>query len=278
MCHFGIFKLIFNYKILTENISVNFELFIKNDGLKKLALMRLKSASFSLLIYLFNEVASGVDEIISSKKELSWLLGWTEKQIIEALDELQFCNTLQVTEGPGKPLRLRPQLNVELWNTLQSDASDGKKPSLGDATNLHSLHPSDVPPQRNNMTLIDMQTFDEPIPFRKSFRPESSPLKNNQEEFAYQESTLNDLGAFREKNEAIDAKIKQLASHEIEKIRHEKRSVTTDEDLLLQILVKHHQPRKQLILALRSNLIYPNLKSFLCSAQIFAEISEQNKK
>ncbi len=57
---------------MTENIRVNFEQFIKNEGLKKLAMMRLKSASFSLFNYLLNEVASGANEIITSKKEISF--------------------------------------------------------------------------------------------------------------------------------------------------------------------------------------------------------------
>jgi hypothetical protein len=238
---------------------LNFKDFIKSEGLKKLALAKLKSASYSLLIYLFNEILSGVDEIISSRKELSILLGWPEKQITEGLDELKFCNMIQVTEVAGKPLRIRPQLHLDQWNIPHVLPSDQKKQPLGEAINLHSLVPTD-----------------NPIPFPKNFKVTSA--NTNANDSTSPEKTLNDLNAFREKHEGIDAKIKALAVEELDTIKHEKRMITPDEELLLQILSQHQQPKKQLLMALHSSLVYPNLKFFLATAKLYAEIQDPNKK
>lgn len=258
---------------------MNFKEFIKNEGLKKLALTKLKSASYSLLIYLFNEILSGVDEIISSKKELSLLLGWTEKEIIEGLDELQFCNMIQFTSVNGKPLRIRAQLNMENWNIVHTQTTDNiHKPQLEDATNLHPLLPSKNRSSKKKVRLIDLNIFEDPIPFPKN------NLKSNKTNISETntphttESPLNDLGAFREKHEVIDSKIKTLAHNEIDTIKHEKRAVTPDEELLLQILSQHPEPRKQLLYALRSSLTYPNLKFFLATAKMTAKITDVNKK
>ena len=252
---------------------MNFKEFIKSEGLKKLALTKLKSASYSLLIYLFNEILSGVDEIISSRKELSLLLGWTEKEINEGLDELQFYNMIQLTSVAGKPLRIRAQLNIDSWNVVHTQTADNnnKKQPLGEVTNLHSLLPSENSPHKKKVKLIDLNIFEDPIPFPKN---NLSPIKVTNST----ESSLNDLGAFREKHEVIDTKIRTLALNELDTIKHEKRLITPDEELLLQILSKHQEPRKQLLLALRSNLIYPNLKFFLATVKMAAEITDINKK
>ncbi len=248
---------------------MNFKEFIRNEGFKKLALTRLNSASFSILIYLFNEILSGVDEIISSRKELSILMGWSEKQICEALDELQFCNMIHVSEVAGKPLRIKAQLSLESWNTVHHTTSDNKKPSLGDATNVHSILPNENAQKKNNIKLLDLNIFDEPIPFPKR---DHKIISDDGNDFPFSESTLNDLGAFREKTEGIDSKIRALASNELNTIKLDKRTITPDEELLLQILIQHHQPKKQLIFALRSDHLYPNLHFFLDTVRHCADI------
>lgn len=88
---------------------------------------------------------------------------------------------------------------------------------------------------------------------------------------------LTDLTAFREKHEIYDAKVRSLASDEMKKIKQDSRTITPDEELLLQILMHHHQPRKQLHWALKVRLIYPNLTSFLEQARLDAELSDPNK-
>jgi hypothetical protein len=255
---------------------LNFKGFIKNEGLRKLATTKLTAASFSICIYLFNEILSGVEEIIASRKELSIMLGWSEKEICDSLDELQFCNIIHFTEVAGKPLRIRANLNCDNWNVAHIQSENNlKKNLLGDATNLHSLVSTKNKIQKKNFKLVDLKIFDDPIPFPK--RKLKGP-KTAKEKTSNSATSFNDLGAFREKNEVIDSKIKSLALTELDQIKHEKRPITTDEELLLQILSQHHQPKRQLILALRSNLIYPNLKFFLATAKMTAGIPDVNKK
>ncbi len=239
---------------------MDFKEFIAQEGLKKMALIHLKSASFSLLIYLYNEIVSGINEIISSKKELSVLLGWNEKQISDAIHELKFRHLIQVTEIQGKPLRLKPQLNFELWNLTSDEKASTFEPEL--KSNLFdNLEP------KSSISAVDLQNQNTPIPFPKfqkeDFEDTFAPEIENK--------NLNDFLAFKEKNEAIDQQIRQLAIHEMEKIQKEERTISKDEELLLHILIKHHQPRKQLAIAVRSNLYYPNLKSFLNMVSIFSE-------
>ena len=111
--------------------------------------------------------------------------------------------------------------------------------------------------------------MDVPIPFPSKSENQGA---HEQENPGDHEAKPDDLGAYREKHELIDTKIKALAMNELENIKNEQRDISPDEELLLQILSQHHQPRKQLILALKSNLIYPNLKEFLNTARIFADI------
>lgn len=271
-----------------ETKKLSFKEFIKSEGLKKVALTKLKASSYSILIYLFNEILSGADEIICSRKELSLLLGWHEKQTNEGLEELQLYNMIHITEIAGKPLRIRAQLQHENWNTPHIQTADNikKTPSIGDASNIHSILPQENNSNKNNIKLIDLNIFDDPIPFPKNSSSTGNSLKSstisnaNTSNLSSNENSakLNDLGAFREKHEIIDHKLKALALEELDTIRHEKRTINSDEEILLQILSQHHEPRKQLILALRSSVIYPNLKFFLANAKIAAEIKDINKK
>lgn len=247
--------------------------FIKAEGLQKLALARLSASSFAILIYLLGEVASGANEIVSSRKELSILLGWSEKNIGESLQELQFYHLILLVEVPGKPLRMQVNLDFHSWNSVGNDKADTKKPQkplLGDTTNLHALHGGEAP-VTNGMTLRDYNMPKDPIPF-----PEQLDTKNLCGKKKYHgEASLNDLHEFREKHDHINLKIKALALSELDVVKNENRTLNRDEELLLQILSQHHDPRKQLLLALHSNIVYPNLNFFLNSAKVCAGIPEQ---
>lgn len=88
---------------------------------------------------------------------------------------------------------------------------------------------------------------------------------------------LTDLSAFRERHEIYDAKVRALASDELKKLKEQSQILTADEELLLQILTHHHQPRKQLHWALRVKLLYPNLSNFLEQAQAAADLRNPNE-
>lgn len=91
----------------------------------------------------------------------------------------------------------------------------------------------------------------------------------------YREETteVDDLNAFRKKHLNFDEKIRALASSELKKIQKEKKIITPDEELLLHILIRHDQPRKQLYWALKAKERYPGLTLFLTQAKNSAELN-----
>jgi len=91
----------------------------------------------------------------------------------------------------------------------------------------------------------------------------------------YREKTaeVDDLNAFRRKHKNFDEKIRTLASFELKKIQREKKNITPDEELLLHILMRHEQPRKQLYWALKAKEKYPGLIVFLDQAKASVELS-----
>lgn len=91
------------------------------------------------------------------------------------------------------------------------------------------------------------------------------------------QENLTLLSAFRERHEIYDAKVRALASDELKKTKEQIQNLTSDEQLLLQILTHHHQPRKQLHWALKVKLLYPNLAEFLEQARVVAELADPNK-
>ena len=83
---------------------------------------------------------------------------------------------------------------------------------------------------------------------------------------------IEDIQSYREKCENFDSKIRMLATSELNRIKKENISITSDEALLLEILINHQQPRKQLYWALHAKVIYQNLKEFLELAKIEAKL------
>lgn len=123
------------------------QVFIDKGGFKLLAVARLGPGSLALVCYLVNCMAAGVDEVVSSPGELAVLLGIPERSARAALEELESCSILDVTY-PSKATRaktfaLRLNLDTARWQNLRKDpqASKRKRTPLGDAKNIHPLHP-----------------------------------------------------------------------------------------------------------------------------------------
>lgn len=248
---------------------MSFKSFIENNGFKILALAKLKSPSYSILLYLFNEMAAGATEVIASVKELAAFLRIPEKHTQEGLDELLTINMIVLTEISGKPLRIKLQEDLNVWKVEWKP--ENKKITLGDAKNLHPLIPQKAP----NGSLGEIKLADTPeaplIPFPNSAKMKVVGSTADAPE-APKDST--NLLAFREKQELSTARIRTLASEELKKAKQEQKHFTADEELLLQILMKHHNPRKQLYWALKAQLMYPNLGAFLEAARTIGELNE----
>ncbi len=251
---------------------MNFREFIKEEGLKKLALTKLTTASYSLAIYLLNEHQSGIDEIIAARKELSLVLNWTEKEISDGLDELQFLNMLHITDIQNKLLRIKFNLEFENWNKAHTQLDSYVK------NEINSDSQSQTSSVKDKVTLLNNH-IDKTIPFPKIKQTKATKKNQLSNDLSNQDSDdLKDLQKFRQKNEIIDKQIKTLATNELDNIKKQNKNITADEQLLLQILCQHHEPKKQLILALQTNLFYPNLKDFLEHAKVTAGIQNKNNK
>ncbi len=318
---------------------MNLRDFWELGGFKVLAVARLGSCSYSLVLYVLNCFAAGIDEIVSSTGELSILLGVPERQVKLAIEELSESNILSITKKHGRTLVLKMNLDPEKWKNLRSSPERNKR-MLGDAKNLHSL----VPQKNINLKTKPIKvslSSQEALMFPKKVISKNKKSKDNdinqnaeikkileaftkyqknsidlkkESNFAilllenhptdqivslihffskeipslsmlagawfhymnkYREETadVDDLNAFRKKHSDFDEKIRNLASFELKKIQREKKNITADEELLLHILMRHDQPRKQLYWALKAREKYPGLMVFLDHVKASVELN-----
>jgi hypothetical protein len=314
-------------------MDVNLRNFGERGGFKVLAVARLSSCSYSLVLYVLNCLVAGIDEIVSSTGELSVLLGVSEKQVKFAIDELSENNILSITKKHGKTLVLKMNLDPEKWKNLRSSPERNKR-VLGDAKNLHSIIPQKNLNEKSSPIRVPLSSYEALLfPNQKKTKHEdihdeklnkiikifTQNQKNNidlekETDFAklllenhpidqiislinffskeipslsmlagawfhylnkYREETadVDDLNAFRRKHEDYDKKIRNLAYFELKKIQKEKKTISADEELLLRILMRHEQPRKQLYWALKAREKYPGLTMFLDQAKNSVELN-----
>lgn len=73
-----------------------FQQFVHQSGLKVLAMARLSGCEYSVVLYLLNCWASGHHELITTKREISSLIGFPESDLTEALESLKSRNILKI--------------------------------------------------------------------------------------------------------------------------------------------------------------------------------------
>ena len=107
---------------------------IHQSGLRVLAIAKLSQCEYSLVLYLLNCHASGLDQIISTESELSELLHQKESDITTALDALQKKHVIRIKQAATKNLKIIDHsiaLSVELdsikWqlNSEKTTSNDG---------------------------------------------------------------------------------------------------------------------------------------------------------
>ncbi|BBH53525.1 hypothetical protein [Fluviispira sanaruensis] len=318
---------------------MNLRSFWERGGFKVLAVARLSSCSYSMVLYVLNCLVAGIEEIVSSTGELSILLGVPERLVKSAIEELSVSNILSITKKHEKTLVIRMVLDPEKWTNLRSTPERNKR-MLGDAKNLHSLIPQKEIKKKSKPRKVSMSS-QEALLFpkknvNKSDKNNKEILKNTEaidkiisafvnyhkneidvnkeEKFAallledhsleqiislinffskeipslsmlagawfhymnkYREemADVDDLNAFRKKHEGFDEKIRAMASYELKRIQKERKAITADEELLLLILMRHEQPRKQLYWALKARDKYPGLNVFLEQAKASVELT-----
>ena len=91
---------------------MSFKTFIGESGLKILAMARLNQCEYSIMLYLLNCAASGLDEFITNEKELSSLIGYDEKALQDSLMNLAERNLVLVKHGDHQPVTDRQSIRI----------------------------------------------------------------------------------------------------------------------------------------------------------------------
>jgi hypothetical protein len=98
-----------------------FQTFMSESGFKVLAMARLGSCEYSIVLYLMNCAVSGMHELITTEKEFASLIGYKEEQLEEAMQSLIARNIIYVKvhdqhQPKGRQsLRIGMQYNMHAW-------------------------------------------------------------------------------------------------------------------------------------------------------------------
>jgi hypothetical protein len=108
-----------------------FQTFMSESGFKVLAMARLGSCEYSIILYLLNCAVSGMHELVTTEKELATLIGYNLSEIQQAMENLTKRRLIQVKvhEAPTvskerQSLRIGIQYDIHLWQlTFDSDVT-----------------------------------------------------------------------------------------------------------------------------------------------------------
>jgi len=106
--------------------------FLKESGFKLLAFARLSQCGYSLILYVLNCSVSGLDQIITTEGELAALIGYSEKDVREALTDLAQRHMIRLhfsdhSVAPEKSaLRLGIQYDISKWELYFEDQVSSK--------------------------------------------------------------------------------------------------------------------------------------------------------
>ena len=70
--------------------------FIKESGFKALAVAKLSQCEYSIILYLMNCTASGLDEIITMESELASFIGYSEDLVSKSISNLSEKNIIKI--------------------------------------------------------------------------------------------------------------------------------------------------------------------------------------
>lgn len=101
---------------------MDFSSFVNSSGLKVLAMARLQQCEYVVMLYLLNAAASGLQEFITTERELSSLIGFPEKDVRDAINHLaeRFIITIKVgdhsqTVSHRQSIRIGVQFDIKEW-------------------------------------------------------------------------------------------------------------------------------------------------------------------
>jgi hypothetical protein len=96
--------------------------FVRESGLKILALAGLSPCEYSIMLYLLNAAASGLNEFITTERELASLIGYDEETLIKGLESLEKSNLIKMRGGDNNSqlsdrasIRIGIQYDTSRW-------------------------------------------------------------------------------------------------------------------------------------------------------------------
>ena len=108
---------------------MDFQTFVREAGLKVLAVAHLDQCQYSVVMYLLNCAVSGLDQFVTNEAELASLIGYNEETVREALQGLatrQFVKLHYGDAGDGQngnqSLRIGMHFNIRDWDVAMSNA------------------------------------------------------------------------------------------------------------------------------------------------------------
>jgi hypothetical protein len=276
--------------------------FLKLSGFKKLAEAQLTSCEYSLVLYILNTAVSDFPQIITNEEELAIFLGRSEKEVTAALESLSSREILKIrysekaTYKQEKPsMMISFNFETSKWFLprvieTQDDAriypfrrgrfhsikggAQGKHEESEDEetydrifrifTAGRTLDENEI--SETNLSvrhLIDSHPVDQVLLLIRHFGlriPTLSLLASNWQHFTEQfidETQSIDMMGARQKHLELDSLFKERCEHFLESA-----TLEDEEKNILQILIQHRHPRRQLFWAFQSRSRYPGLQSF----------------
>jgi len=101
---------------------MSFNSFVTDSGFKVLAMARLGPCEYSIVFYLLNCSVSGMDQLITTKKELASLIGYDEETLDHAITSLAEHNMIDIRFGEAhhpadrRSLSIGVQYDISRWH------------------------------------------------------------------------------------------------------------------------------------------------------------------
>ena len=286
-----------------------FKRFIKESGFKVLALARLSQCEYSVVFYLLNCAASGLDQFITTESELASLIGYDDATLRTTLSDLAAKHIIRLHYGdvnsnvdstslrvgiqydPSKwvltydvqatsqdaivfPFRRIGVANLQVLEGQKRDSRIKKTDSEGGTWQRviesfiqnRSLDDDELEQvETAAKILVDVHPVDQVLLMLRHFGlriPTLSLLASSwqhyQEIFEAETQKVDMLGA-RQKHQELDKKLRDQGEALLAQADSQ---LTEEERTVLQILIKHRHPRRQLFWAYQLRSRYPNLASF----------------
>jgi len=285
--------------------------FLQQSGFKVLAMSRLSSCEYSIVLYLLNCAISGLDQLITTETELASLTGHDDAEVGRAMGNLLTRNIIRVHYGDptqktrAKSLMIGMQFDLEKWSLDFADKAthddaivfpfrrighknfqvvDGSRHDKNDRNSIkgevatwqrvveafargRNLNNGDLKKaEQAAKTLVETHPVDQVIVMILHFGakiPTLSLLASSWQHYSElfeEEHQRVDLSDARQKHSELDQSVQDAAAKVLEK--REELELSEDEITVLQILIKHRHPRRQLFWAYQVRTRYLKLAGF----------------